>query len=150
MPGSDKIKLPDDFEQTLADLLAVEPPPKDEDKAKQDGPAVEAELFGPSDIAVTPNGTLYIAAAHERRLRRVSPDGTQRRQKHRRSGGDCGNQMCRPVPVAIARDLEKENGHHELLEQPESIDEGFVGAIGIEYRFVAAALPVTATSLPSY
>jgi hypothetical protein len=37
------------------------------------GPAVDAELDGPQDIAVSPNGTVYFADAY--RIREVTPDG---------------------------------------------------------------------------
>jgi sugar lactone lactonase YvrE len=39
------------------------------------GPAVDAELDTPSDVAVAPNGTLYIADTNNDRIRYVRPDG---------------------------------------------------------------------------
>lgn len=40
------------------------------------GPAVEAMLFSPSDVAVGADGSLYIADKYNSRIRRVSPSGT--------------------------------------------------------------------------
>jgi RHS repeat-associated protein len=40
------------------------------------GPATAASLNGPCDIAVAPDGSLYIADSSNRRIRGVSPDGT--------------------------------------------------------------------------
>jgi RHS repeat-associated protein len=39
------------------------------------GPATEARLAGPSDVAVAQDGTLYIADTGDARIRRVTPDG---------------------------------------------------------------------------
>ncbi len=40
------------------------------------GPAVAAELNNPNDIALGPDGSLYIADLSNNRIRRVTPDGT--------------------------------------------------------------------------
>jgi len=40
------------------------------------GPATAAELNTPSDVAITPNGTLYIADTYNNVVRVVRPDGT--------------------------------------------------------------------------
>jgi sugar lactone lactonase YvrE len=40
------------------------------------GPATQAELNTPSDVAITPNGTLYIADTYNSVVRVVKPDGT--------------------------------------------------------------------------
>ena len=45
------------------------------DDLGDDGPAVEAKLDGPKDIAVSPDGTLYIADAGHYRVRMVGRDG---------------------------------------------------------------------------
>jgi len=39
------------------------------------GPATNAMLFGPSDVAVAPDGTLYIADQYDHRIRKVDPQG---------------------------------------------------------------------------
>ncbi len=41
-----------------------------------DGPAASAQLSGASGVAIDPGGNLYIADSYNRRVRRVSPDGT--------------------------------------------------------------------------
>ena len=40
------------------------------------GPAVEARLNNPTDVALGPDGTLYIADSYNYRIRAVAPDGT--------------------------------------------------------------------------
>jgi hypothetical protein len=40
------------------------------------GPAAEAKLFGPSALAVAPDGTIYIADSVNKRIRAIAPDGT--------------------------------------------------------------------------
>lgn len=39
------------------------------------GPAIYAELRDPADVAVGPDGSIYIADSHNHRIRRVSPSG---------------------------------------------------------------------------
>ncbi|MFN2298493.1 MAG: hypothetical protein ACK2UB_06580, partial [Anaerolineales bacterium] len=39
------------------------------------GPAAQARLYSPSDVAVGPDGSLYIADTYNSRVRRVGPDG---------------------------------------------------------------------------
>jgi ABC-type branched-subunit amino acid transport system substrate-binding protein len=41
-----------------------------------DGPAAEAGLFWPSDVAVDASGTLYVADAGNHRIRAITPQGT--------------------------------------------------------------------------
>ena len=41
-----------------------------------DGPATQARLAGPTDVAVAADGTIYIADRAHHRVRMVSPDGT--------------------------------------------------------------------------
>ncbi len=40
------------------------------------GPATDVYLSGVSDLAIGPDGTLYVAVSYSNRVRRVSPDGT--------------------------------------------------------------------------
>lgn len=40
------------------------------------GPAADAELFGPSALAVSPDGTIYIADTVNKRIRAIAPNGT--------------------------------------------------------------------------
>lgn len=40
------------------------------------GPATEAKLYYPTDVALAPDGSYYIADAYNYRIRRVGPDGT--------------------------------------------------------------------------
>ena len=46
------------------------------DFSGNDGPATAASLYLPSDVAVDPDGNLYIADTANHRIRKVSPDGT--------------------------------------------------------------------------
>ncbi|MCB1032595.1 MAG: hypothetical protein KDD47_02025, partial [Acidobacteria bacterium] len=39
------------------------------------GPAVHAQFAGPSDVAVAPDGSVYVADANNHRIRKVAPDG---------------------------------------------------------------------------
>jgi RHS repeat-associated protein len=39
------------------------------------GPATQAKLSGPADVALAPDGSLYIADTNNNRIRRVGPDG---------------------------------------------------------------------------
>jgi sugar lactone lactonase YvrE len=40
------------------------------------GPAIDAELRGPSGLAVAPDGTIYVADSVNKRIRAIAPDGT--------------------------------------------------------------------------
>ncbi|MXZ46563.1 MAG: hypothetical protein F4Z08_06185 [Chloroflexi bacterium] len=41
----------------------------------RDGPADVAQFWGPSDVAIAPDGSIYVADRLNRRIRRVTPDG---------------------------------------------------------------------------
>ncbi len=58
------------------------------------GPAVQAELFFPGGIAASPDGSLFIIDSDNRRVRRLSPDGsitTIAGNGNREHGGDGGS-----------------------------------------------------------
>ncbi len=42
----------------------------------QDGPAETAQFSAPSDVAVAPDGTIYVADFGNHRVRKITPDGT--------------------------------------------------------------------------
>ena len=41
----------------------------------RDGPVNVAEFHGPSDVALSPDGSIYVADAGNRRIRKIGPDG---------------------------------------------------------------------------
>ncbi|WP_055631872.1 NHL repeat-containing protein [Streptomyces griseoruber] len=45
-------------------------------RAAEGAPATDAELYYPSDLAVSPSGTLYFTDTHNHRVLKVTPDGT--------------------------------------------------------------------------
>ena len=78
------------------------------------GLATRARLAGPSGIAVSPDGTLYIVDTDNRRIRKLTPFGSEWRittiagTGHRGSSGDGGPALHADFvrPVAIALDTE--------------------------------------------
>lgn len=70
------------------------------------GPAVQAELNNPTDVAVGPDGSLYIADRGNHRVRKVSPEGiiSTVAGKGCADGSDLfpGNQPIRNTPPATA------------------------------------------------
>lgn len=80
------------------------------------GPAVAASLNGPRDVAVGPDGSLYIADTYNYRIRKVSPNGKITTV----AGGD-GNLMPVsvkwPVGVAIGPDGSVYIAHSSLIQK---------------------------------
>ncbi|GIW41420.1 MAG: hypothetical protein KatS3mg076_1997 [Candidatus Binatia bacterium] len=75
------------------------------------GPATEARLHTPSDVAVAPDGTVYVADTMNHVVRRISPDGvitTVAGTGKRGFGGDGGPAeealLDRPYGIGIAPD----------------------------------------------
>ncbi len=75
------------------------------------GPATEAQIYGPANVAVGPDGSFYIAESYNRRVRRVSPDGiitTAAGNATRGYSGDGGPateaQLNSTWDVAVGRD----------------------------------------------
>ncbi len=75
------------------------------------GPAVNAELNGPADVAVAPDGTMYISEFFGHRVRRVSPDGIITTFAGTGTAGFTGDggpaaaaQVNNPFGVSVARD----------------------------------------------
>lgn len=73
------------------------------------GPATRARLAGPFGLAVAPDGALYVADAHNDRIRRVGPEGTittvlggARRKGVGSSASGTG--LVSPYGVALAHD----------------------------------------------
>jgi hypothetical protein len=56
-----------------------------------DGPAVNAAIGSPTDIFLTPDGTLYIAEAVTHQVRKITPDGIIRRVAGNGSFGSSGD-----------------------------------------------------------
>lgn len=75
------------------------------------GPATAAELDHPSDLAVAPNGTIYVADAADHRVRAISPSGTITTVAGNGTAGDAGDgvpavkgELEQPDGLALARD----------------------------------------------
>ncbi|HRY14857.1 MAG TPA: PKD domain-containing protein, partial [Candidatus Competibacteraceae bacterium] len=74
-------------------------------------PAVESPLYDPSDVAVAPDGTIYIAESGYHRIRRVSPDGLITTVAGNGTGGFSGDggpataaQLQYPESIALGAD----------------------------------------------
>ena len=81
-----------------------------QDFSGDDGPAIEAELGAPNDVAIGPDGSLYIADSSNHRIRRIGSDGTITTVAGTGSSGYSGDggpaiEAELNNPVAIAVDL---------------------------------------------
>lgn len=68
------------------------------------GPATAAELDSPKDIAVGPDGTLYIADAFNARIRAVAPNGTITTVAGTGERADTATALTDPQSVAVGPD----------------------------------------------
>lgn len=75
------------------------------------GPAIQADLLGPSAVALGPDGSLYITDYSGHLLRRVTPDGIISRVAGNRAGGFTGDgvpatqtRLAGPTGIAVSPD----------------------------------------------
>ena len=101
------------------------------------GPATKAQLNTPSDVAVAPDGAIYIADTKNNVVRRVDPDGSIKTVAGTGSGGFSGDgrlgsnaKLNRPYGVAVAPngDVVIADTHNHrfriLTEEPREADPG--------------------------